>query len=64
MLVELTYSCSMGCSHCLSDCKPCNDHMSVEVLKDVIYFLNKNNVVFWNFSGGEMYENPNILEIL
>ena len=22
MLVELTYACKMGCSHCMSDCKP------------------------------------------
>lgn len=28
MLVEVTYACKMGCTHCLSDCKPDVDWIS------------------------------------
>lgn len=64
MLIDLTYSCSMGCSHCMSDCKPDNRHMSVQTASDVLDFLIKNKIAIWMFSGGEMFENPDILAIL
>ena len=35
MLVELTYACKMGCSHCMSDCKPDGEHMSLQILKNI-----------------------------
>lgn len=64
MLVELTYKCTMGCNHCMSDCNPDGKNMSKDTLIDVLDFLNKNNIEVWNFSGGEMFEHPDILEIL
>lgn len=33
MLVELTYACKMDCTHCLSDCKPDGEHMSIATFK-------------------------------
>ena len=64
MLVDLTYKCSMGCSHCMSDCKPDGEHMSVQTLIDVLDFAKRNNIVNIVYSGGEMFENPNILKML
>ena len=64
MLVELTYACKMGCKHCLSDCKPDGENMSVDTLKDVLEFMSKNNIIPWIFSGGEMFEHPDIINIL
>lgn len=60
MLVELTYACKMGCKHCLSDCKPDGKNMSVDTLKDVLEFMSKNNIIPWIFSGGEMFEHPDM----
>lgn len=42
MLVEVTYACKMGCTHCLSDCKPDGEHMTLEVFEDVLKFMIKN----------------------
>ena len=69
MLIELTYACSMGCSHCMSDCKPDGQHMTEEVLNDVFDFLKNHNILQisnhpLSFSGGEMFENPDILRLL
>lgn len=64
MLIDLTYRCNMGCNHCMSDCKPNGTDMTPEILKDVLAFCKKNEVPNLIFSGGEMFENPHILELL
>lgn len=64
MLVELTYKCSMGCPHCMSDCKSDGIDMPLNVLKDSLEFLIRNDIRVWNFSGGEMFEHENIIEVL
>lgn len=64
MLIDITYKCSMGCTHCLSDCKPDGEDMSVETFKDVLKFCDKNCISFIHLTGGEMFENPNIREML
>ena len=68
MLIELTYACSMGCSHCMSDCKPDGQHMTEEILNDVFDFLKSHLLQISNhplsFSGGEMFEHPEILRLL
>ena len=69
MKIDLTYKCSMGCSHCLSDCKPDGESMSINTLNKVMDFiintgiadLQYNNIVI---SGGEMFEHPQIKEML
>lgn len=64
MLVELTYACKMGCSHCMSDCSPDGENMSLVTLRDALDFMIKNNIPTWTFSGGEMFEHPDILKVL
>lgn len=32
MIIDLTYACKMGCSHCMSDCKPEGENMSIQVV--------------------------------
>jgi len=32
MIIDLTYACKMGCSHCISDCKPEGENMSLQQL--------------------------------
>lgn len=39
MIIDLTYACKVGCSHCMSDCKPEGENMSIQVLKDSLNFL-------------------------
>ena len=56
MLVELTYACKMGCSHCMSDCKPDGKYMSLQILKDTLEFMINHQILTWNFSGGELFE--------
>ena len=64
MLVEITYECKMGCTHCLSDCKPDGQHMSIDTFKDVLKFMVDHSIPTWMFSGGEMFEHPEILTML
>lgn len=64
MLVELTYACKMGCTHCMSDCKPDGQNMPIKVFKDALKFMQNNSIPAWIFSGGEMFEHPDILEML
>ena len=64
MLINLTYACKMGCNHCLSDCRPDGENMSISTLKDVLNFLTKYGIPTWCFSGGEIFEHPNILAML
>lgn len=44
MLIDLTYRCSMGCSHCMSDCKPDGIDMTPRVLEDVLEFYRKCHI--------------------
>lgn len=64
MLVEITYACKMNCSHCMSDCKSDGESMSLEVLEDTLRFIRRNQIPTWSFSGGEMFEHPQILDVL
>lgn len=64
MLIDLTYRCNMGCSHCMSDCRPDGVDMNPETLMDVLDFYEKNKIPNLVFSGGEMFENEYILGLL
>lgn len=64
MVIDLTYACSMGCSHCMSDCKPDGEHMSLETLKDALEFYKKHGISHIILSGGELFEHPQIIECL
>lgn len=64
MIIDLTYKCSMGCNHCISDCNESGEHMSIQTLYDVLEFCEKNKIKALGFSGGEIFENPDILKML
>lgn len=49
MLINLTYACKMGCNHCLSDCGPDGENMSIRTLRDVLNFLTKYGIPTWCF---------------
>lgn len=60
MLIKITQSCSMGCSHCCNDAVLCDRHMTMETFIDVLNFINKNDTYSIQdmFAGGEPFENP------
>jgi len=64
MLISITESCRMGCSHCMDDAKPCDRHMTLQTFKDAI---QKAFNVYGGFecviTGGEPTENPQWLEM-
>ena len=64
MVIDVTYACKMGCTHCMSDCKPDGMNMSIEIFKDSLKFLRKYNIPTWHFSGGEFFEHPDVLEMI
>jgi len=68
MLIALTDYCSMGCSHCLSNCTTDGEHITIEQLKknldfayDLIGYSTMQCIVF---SGGEPFEHPQIKQVL
>lgn len=64
MIIDVTYACNMGYSHCMSDCTPDGLHMPIQTFRDSLNFLQTYKIPTWNFSGGEMFEHPQIMEIL
>lgn len=64
MMIDLTYHCSMSCTHCLSDCKPDGRHMPYSVFEDVLAFVDRYHIPTFHISGGEIFEHPDIVRIL
>ncbi len=69
MVIDLTYKCSMGCTHCMSDCTQNGEEMSLDVLKDVCNFITGKKIdtvqpLILGISGGEIFEHSQILECL
>lgn len=66
MLLKITESCSMGCSHCMNDCKPDDKHMDRETFDQALKFIKDHSTAFHGvvFSGGEPFEHPNFKEYL
>ena len=64
MLLSITESCHMGCSHCMDDAKPCDRHMSKETFKDAIEFFNKFGGMELIITGGEPTDHPDWLPFL
>ena len=62
MLVKLTNSCHAGCSHCLSNCVPCDEHMDFKTLNDLLKFCYDNKIFNLVISGGEPTEHPQFFE--
>ena len=69
MLIDLTYKCSMGCSHCMSDCNKSGEEMSLKILNDVCDFIQNRKIdtirpLILGISGGEIFEHSQIIECL
>lgn len=59
MLIKITDKCSMGCTHCLSDCKPEGKHMTFETFQQAIKFnFDRAGDSPILISGGEPTEHP------
>lgn len=54
----------MGCKHCISDCDESGEHMSVQTFSDALEFVTYHRIPVLVISGGEMFEHPQIEEIL
>ncbi len=64
MLVRITNSCRMGCTHCMIEATPEGGHMSVDTFKDTAAFNAKFDPYLLFISGGEPTDHPQFLEIL
>lgn len=63
MLLKITESCSMGCTHCVSDCKPDDKkHMTQDTFKQALKFIKYYSPYFSTLvvSGGEPFEHPEL----
>lgn len=59
MLIKITDKCSIGCTHCLSDCKSDGQHMSFETFQKVVSFnFDRAGDSPILISGGEPTEHP------
>jgi hypothetical protein len=59
MLIKITDKCSMGCTHCLSDCNSDGKHMSFETFQKAIRFnFDRAGDSPILISGGEPTEHP------
>ena len=65
MILAVTNKCSNGCTHCLSYCKPVEEHITIKQFKDNLeWCMNLTSTQPIIISGGEPFEHPNIREIL
>lgn len=64
MMIKITESCSMGCTHCMNNAKPCNKHMSEETFKDALQFQLKHGGPFCILTGGEPTEHPQFMKFV
>ena len=64
MKLDLTYKCSMGCSHCMSACTENGEEMEMDVLADVMIFIKKHRIPYVLVSGGELFEHSRILDCM
>lgn len=63
MLLVLTESCSMGCTHCMDRAVPCDRHMTEETLRDALHFLTINQAAMHIcVTGGEPTEHPRFVD--
>lgn len=65
MILAITNKCSMGCTHCLSDCKPDGEHITLEQFKkNLAYAMNLKTYQPILISGGEPLEHPYFMKIM
>lgn len=64
MLIRITNSCRMGCSHCMIESTPTGSHMPIEVYEKAISFNVNYDPSLIFISGGEPTDHPQFLEYL
>ena len=64
MIISITESCHMGCSHCMDDARPCDKHMSMRTFQDAISFFNQFGGIECLITGGEPTDNPEWIKML
>ena len=64
MLLSITNSCHMGCSHCMDDAKPCNEHMGWGTFQDSIDFFNHYGGLELIITGGEPFDHPSCFDFI
>lgn len=63
--IEVTNKCNLRCKHCYLEASPDKNKMlSLGNFKAMLYELEKNMVVNVEFTGGELFVNPDIYDIL
>ena len=64
MLIRVTNSCRMSCSHCMVDAKPGGRHMDMSVFAATLDFTSRVGVPLLIISGGEPTDHPDIVDML
>lgn len=64
MLVRITNSCSMNCSHCMIGATPDGEHMSFETFSDALEFSSKYDPLLLFISGGEPTDHPKFIDFI
>lgn len=65
MLIKITQSCSMGCTHCCNNALPCDKHMTMDTFKSALNFISKYDCNLMDaLAGGEPFEHPQIWELI
>lgn len=64
MLIRITNSCTMGCSHCMVEATPDGEHMSTQTFIEAIDFSIKYDPYLILISGGEPTSHPHFLTFL
>lgn len=64
MMIKITESCSMGCSHCMNDAQPCSAHMKRDTYNDALNFVIKYASGIVLITGGEPTEHPQFEQFL
>lgn len=64
MLVRITNSCQMQCSHCLVEATPDGEHMTPETFVKTVLFLRKQLMPLMLMSGGEPTDHPDVISFI
>lgn len=64
MLIDITEKCTMGCTHCISNCTEFGRDMLPETYAKIMRVVANNKIHGIVLSGGEMFESAYIRDIL
>lgn len=64
MLVRITEKCNMGCSHCMINASLEGEHMSMNIYKQTLEFIEYNLFPYILISGGEPTLHPDLMTMI